>query len=246
MEVTATVLIQGQGDTFTDADHVTDGAANRFVAYGEQLGNETWATIRRIAPNGTVTGMWTVFPTDNHKIDEVTLAHSGDVLLVLLTTHEIVSVKPRSIRIESAAIPGVYAVRAGQEAEEGASGAFQPEGEPGGGVEVDYEQIKQIVKVEVDAAKKLIIDNMISKTTAAIEQKRVVTEEMFSTKPPWEGGKSSPIIYEQLKNTSHSGTMTALAAYGACKDTDSLQKMADDILTEQEHSLELPESEQMP
>lgn len=205
MEVTATVLIQQHGDTFVDCDHIVDGAGHRFVAYGEQLGNETWATIKRYAPNGTVTGVWTVFPTANHKIDEVTLAHSGDVLLVLLTTHEIVSNKPRSIRVESAAIPGVYSVRAGMELEEGGAGAFQPTGEPQpqeGGVTKD--EVQAIVNAAVAQIKgqdnvtlKVVIDNILPKTKIGVEQ-------LF------DGANGSHVVYQQLRATSYSGALDAI------------------------------------
>lgn len=178
MEVTATVLIQQPGDTFVDCDHTVDGVGNRFVAYGEQFGNETWATVKRYAPNGTVTGVWTVFPTANHKIDELTLAHSGDVLLVLLTTHEIVSNKPRSIRVESAAISGVYSVRAGQELEEGGAGAFtggggEPQPQEGG---MTLEELTEALADQNSALSVALGKIVKNKSRDAIGTEKVLTE----------------------------------------------------------------------
>lgn len=180
--VVAVTLIQDQGDTFSDCDHLVDGAGNRFVAYGEMgqgpiEGNRTWVTIKRYAPSGAITGEWEVTPTDNHKIDELTLAHSGDVLLVLLTTHEIVSNKPRSIRVESAAIQGVYSVRPGQDEEEGGPNAFQPIGEPGGGEPgMTLDELTQALadqNSELSVALGKIVKN---KSRDAIGTEKVLTE----------------------------------------------------------------------
>lgn len=198
----AVTLVQNEGDTLIDCDHLIDGAGNRFVAFGEfETGtNNTWVTIHRYAPSGAITGEWEVTPTDNHKIDELTLAHSGDVLLVLLTTHEIVSNKPRSIRVESAAIPGVYSVRPGQELEEGGEGAFQPTGEPQE-VEVDYDRIAGIIADKIQAAQTTIIANMISKAKIGVEQ-------LFA------GGEGSRKVFEQLINTGFSSNMVSLYMLG--------------------------------
>lgn len=247
MEVQATVLVQGQGDTFTDADHVVDGAANRFVAYGEQLGNETWCSIKRYAPNGTVTGAWTAFPSANHKIDELTLAHSGDVLLVLLTTHEIVSNKPRSIRVESAAIAGVYSVRPGQELEEGGAGAFTGNGEPqpqeGG---VTKAEVEEVVRAVLGLATGSLVQAISGSPTGQIRQgiedkvKDALLELFDKENVP--GNETEKRFRDVFWAVIDQRCYYALGEYFKNNPTpESAQDMADDILTEQEHSLEPPQ-----
>jgi hypothetical protein len=102
------------------------------------------------------------------KIDTVTLTHTGDMVLVYLTTHA-PGPGPRKLRRELAVIPGVWRTTPQHEAEEGGAGAYRggdmlptPEVEP-----VDYEEIERrvnfVVERIVGAAQS---DSLVNKITA--------------------------------------------------------------------------------
>jgi hypothetical protein len=133
-DIQTVVLIDQQGSSFLDGDQVVDAGGNRFVAVveSEPLNNNvTWVTVRRFTPSGAISQQWTIDPSDDHKIDKVAITHSGQDLLFLIVTHEDDSdngdqpeATIRSIRIESAVIPGVFINSAGLDQEEGGAGAF--------------------------------------------------------------------------------------------------------------------------
>lgn len=131
-------------------------------------------------------------------------------------THNVAVPFPQGVNPESGAGPLMF---------------YEPEGgSGGGGGNVTHEQIVAAVREVIGLSSATLVQAIAGKTEEqggnlrqgiedkvkdAIAETRVVTEEMFTTTPPWEGGKSSPIIYEQLKNTSHSGALSALVEYGA-------------------------------
>jgi hypothetical protein len=158
-----------QGDTYIDGDGTVDAAGNRFSLLGQAQpgnGNNTYVTLRKIAPNGVVVGEWTFLPSSNQKIDKANLLRSGQDVIVEVVTHEITSIKPRLLTKESGVITGVFVTNPQFELEEGGAGAWQPTG--GQEVEVDYGRIEEIVnrvvEAKVNAAKTEIVANMISKT----------------------------------------------------------------------------------
>ncbi|HKP53816.1 MAG TPA: S-layer homology domain-containing protein [Chloroflexia bacterium] len=126
-DIQAVTLIDQQGNSFVDVDQVVDAAGNRFVAIGEaQTGqnNITWVTVMCYAPSGAISGQWTIDPSTNHKIDKLSITHTGQDLLLALITHQISDDSVRSIRVESAVIPGVFTDSAGLDQEIGGPGAF--------------------------------------------------------------------------------------------------------------------------
>lgn len=204
MAISAVPIITDEAETYIDLSTIVDGAGNLLFSVVTS-GNANGADIYRYTPAGELVYLDTVMPGPGgvvgHKVDKADITHSGANLVVGLITHDAVSQKPRSIRVEVAQLAGVYAVRAGQEQEAGGAGAHQPEGEPQGGTEVDYDRIQGMI----NAAMQRIVDNMIPKTKTAIEQTKVVTETMFRNGD--EGG--SHILYDQLRNTSFSGALDA-------------------------------------
>ncbi|HKP51172.1 MAG TPA: hypothetical protein VJ183_00825 [Chloroflexia bacterium] len=216
-EIQAVPLVSDQGDTYVDCDHVVDGASNHFVGYIEMAGNETWATIKRYAPDGVITGEWTVIPSAKHKIDELTLAHSGDSLLLLFTTHEIKEQKPRSIRIESATIAGVYSVRAGMEMEEGGAGAFTGNGGgPGGDPQEDGMTVEELTDALANPNHPLtvtlgkLIKNRGREAVAQemVERKLLTLDNIYT----------SHGLYQRFVETTGEQVLKSLATYRVCKE----------------------------
>lgn len=204
--VTAVPIISEMGKTFVDIDILTDGAGNLLLGI-VGAGNDNGVDCYKLSTSGVLTYLDTVYPapggTVGHKVDKAAIHRSGTNLVVGMITHDAISEDPRSIRVELAQLPNVYVVRAGEELEEGAAGAFQPTGEPGGGdVEIDYARIE--AKIEEWA--RTTIANIIPKTKAGVEQ-------LF------DGERGSDIVYSQLTNTSYTG------ALGAIRDSDKPQEV---------------------
>ncbi len=125
-DIQTVTLIDQQGDSFIDVDQVVDAAGNRFVAVGVATpgnNNDTNVSVMCYTPSGAISGQWTVYPSANHKVDKLSITHTGQDLLLVMITHEI-SGLPCSIRVESAVIPGVFTDSAGLSLQEGGPGAF--------------------------------------------------------------------------------------------------------------------------
>jgi hypothetical protein len=211
------------GDTLIDTDGMVDAAGNRFSLIAEaQPGNSniTFATLKKITPQGVTTDLARFLPAGNQKIDKANLARSGQDVIVEVITHEVTSIKPRRLEKQAGVIRGVFVTNPQFEAEESGPGAFV-----GGGsqeVDVDYERIENIVRSVIglaDASVNLkqefsgsptgnFRQALEDKNKDAIREERVMTEAMFA------GGSGSHIVYEQLVNTSYTGALGALNEFG--------------------------------
>jgi hypothetical protein len=207
-DVQASVLVQEQGDTFIDVLGGVDGAGNSFVGV-VTTGNDNYVIVRRYTPAGQGAVIANVLPapggTEGYKIDAAYMTHSGVDVIVDMITHDATSIKPRGIRVERAVIRGVWVPRLQEE--EGGAGAFVGSGSGGGDVEVDYDRIKSDTQAIVDAAVhsikgqdnitlRVVIDNISVKAKKGVE-------ELF------DGGNGSAIVYQQLTNTSFTGSKGA-------------------------------------
>lgn len=195
------------GDTYLDSDGVVDAAGNRFSLLAEAQpgnGNNTFATLRKLAPDGTVLGTWVFRPMPNQKIDKANLCRSGRDVIVECITHAVTATKPRQLHKETGVVLGVFVTTASFEAEEGGAGAFVPTGVPEeGGV------TREELRAELDAERvwhegwyRTTIANIIPKTKIGVEQ-------LF------DGGSGSPVVYQQLVNTSYTGALGAIRDSGA-------------------------------
>lgn len=166
-----------QGDTYIDSDGDVDAVGNRFSLLAEAQpgnGNITFATLRKIAPNGTVLGTWTFRPTANQKIDKANMLRSGRDVIVECITHAITSTKPRQLHKETNKVEGVWVTTSSFESERGGAGAFVPTGQQE--ADVDYAKIKDIMEAVAVAdinpvtntAKTAVIDNLIPKVMTAL------------------------------------------------------------------------------
>lgn len=214
MPINAVPIISEMGKTFVDIDILTDGAGNLLLGI-VGAGNDNGVDCYKLSTSGVLTYLDTVYPapggTVGHKVDKAAIHRSGTNLVVGMITHDAISEDPRSIRVELAQVPNVYVVRAGEELEEGAAGAFQPTGggEVGGATK---EEVQAIVNAAVSAIKgqenitlRVVVDNIGPKTKTGVEQ-------LF------DGAQGSHIVYNQLRNTSYSGALDAI------RDSDKPQE----------------------
>lgn len=207
------------GDTLLDTDGVVDAAGNRFSLLAEAQpgnGNVTFATLRKFAPSGEVLGTWVFRPMPNQKIDKANICRSGRDVIVECVTHAITSTKPRQLHKESGVVLGVFVTTSSFESEEGGAGAFIPTGQQE--ADVDYDRIEQIVRVALGLAPASVNlkqefsgsptgsfrQALEDKAKDAVREERVMTEAMFA------GGSGSPIVYQQLVNTSYTGALGAI------------------------------------
>lgn len=157
------------GDTYIDSDGDVDAVGNRFSLLAEAQpgnGNITFATLRKIAPNGTVLGTWTFRPTANQKIDKANMLRSGRDVIVECITHAITSTKPRQLHKETNKVEGVWVTTSSFESERGGAGAFVPTGVPEEGG-VTKEEVQTIVSAAQASIISTVVGNIIPKVQYA-------------------------------------------------------------------------------
>lgn len=158
------------GDTYIDSDGDVDAVGNRFSLLAEAQpgnGNITFATLRKIAPNGTVLGTWTFRPTANQKIDKANMLRSGRDVIVECITHAITSTKPRQLHKETNKVEGVWVTTSSFESERGGAGAFVPTGIPEEGG-VTKEEVQAIVSAAQTSIISTVVGNIIPKVQYAV------------------------------------------------------------------------------
>lgn len=224
-----------QSGAFLTPFQVVDGAANRTRGWTLnnpiEYGTQAVTYIQRITPAGVMDREAIITPEDDSKADGSSGVQSGTKLIVMPTAHALAA-PPRENGVYEVGIDGWCVEYPADHPQVGKAGAFVASEGGGGGGGVTHEQIVAAVREVIGLSSATLVQAIAGRTEEqggnirqgfedkvkdAIAETRVVTEEMFTTTPPWEGGKSSPIIYEQLKNTSHSGGMSSLEEYGAAK-----------------------------
>lgn len=197
-----------------------DFAGSSFTARLIQAGNSTYVELFKTTSvggtarigdfemqDGPVTGK----PPAPRKMVDVHLMLDGDNIVATVTGYDLTSPTRKHYQEEYVFAHIAVPFPVGVSPESGAGPAmFRSEGNPQPQEEpVDYDKIKQIVKVEVDAAKTLIIANMISKTKAAIDEANVLTLANIYT---------SDGLYQRFVDTTSEEVIKALKSYGVAKE----------------------------
>lgn len=139
------ILIQEEGRGYIGHALDYDAAGKGFLAVANADPNNANVVLVKVyrAERGqpfNPTPIDTMIPT--WKVDAVQMTHTGNNLVVSVTTHE-PGEAPRTTMVETRVVAGVWTTTAGFEAERGGAGGFTggPQ-EPNGGEPVDYNHIK--------------------------------------------------------------------------------------------------------
>lgn len=182
--------LPGPTGAYGPAGLLVDAARNTFETVkneNPQNNNQTWAELARHNEAGVETGRWYVnpktlppgscapgVPACGWKIDAVANYYTGTGVYVAMTVHTYgTTVRERDV--QGRVIPNIFTYDPAELQRTGAEGAYDPiaaqqECEP-----VDYALIRQIVREEAANAATLVINNMISKSRAALQQEGVLT-----------------------------------------------------------------------
>lgn len=132
---------------------ITDGNGNRFRAaqFNFSRSNTSRVYVQKIAPNGvTLLGHWQVALANNWKHDDFGLDYSGNDLIVWAVGHDTPNPVPDEGRLSPLSEARIVGVFENPGALEGTRGGASVSPAPQEGEPVDYEQIREIMRYEVE------------------------------------------------------------------------------------------------
>lgn len=174
-----------------------DGAGDLFVAAVHYVGNDTRIVVNEYDHNGGSLGQWPVAappqPSGYDKLDSVSLSASDHDLIVGMTSHLTAN---RDYPLSVARINNVYTPYTTRVAEDG-PGAYVPAAGGSTGLsDADVGRVASAVATIEAPQFQRVIDNLQPKVAG-----------LFN------GSQGNAWVYNQLLNTSYSGTLAALRDY---------------------------------